>query len=100
MCRSVQGCWNGIGDAATPISKLETKNFFWHCFKYLERRQMFMRRRHMLGTRHLTICGYPTTQQERRVMRKSTWRQISCKHCLAMHAQDNGQHTAGRGVPA
>ena len=100
MCRSVQGCWNGIGDVATPIPKLETKNFFWHCFKYLERRQMFMRRRHMLGTRHLTICGYPTTQQERRVMRKSTWDQVSCKHCLAMHSQHDGQNTAGRGVPA
>ncbi len=94
------GRWNDIGSAAASIAKLETKNFFWHCFKYREQPQMVMRRRHMLGNRHLTICGYPTTQQERRVMRKSTWRQVSCKHCLAMHAQDNGQHTAGRGVPA
>ena len=45
-----------------------------------------MRRRHMLGNRHLTICGYPTTQQERRVMRKTHWEHVSCKHCLAMHA--------------
>ena len=44
-----------------------------------------MRRRHMLGNHHLTICGYPTTQQERRVMRKTHWEQVSCKHCLAMH---------------
>ncbi len=92
--------WNDIGSAAASTAKLETKNFFWHCFKYREQPQMVMRRRHMLGSRHLTICGYPTTQQERRVMRKSTWRQVSCKHCLAMHAQYDGQHTAGRGVPA
>ena len=45
-----------------------------------------MRRRHMLGNHHLTICGYPTTQQERRVMRKTPWEHVSCKHCIAMHA--------------
>jgi len=53
----------------------------------------------MLGNRHLTICGYPTTQQERRVMRKSTWEQVCCKHCLAMHTHHE-RDTAGRGVPA
>ena len=61
---------------------------------------MIMRRRHMLGHQRLTICGYPTTQQERRVMRKLTWDQVSCKHCLAMHTHHDGRDTAGRGVPA
>ena len=56
-----------------------------------------MRRRHILGNHCLTICGYPTTQQERRVMRKSTWEQVSCKHCLAMQ---NGLEAVGKGVSA
>ena len=59
-----------------------------------------MRRRHMLGNHRLTICGYPTTQQERRVMRRSTWEQVSCKHCLAMYVHHGGRDTAERGVPA
>jgi len=56
-----------------------------------------MRRRHMLGNRHLTICGYPTTQQERRVMRKTHWELVSCKHCLAMH---DSYPALGMEVPA
>ncbi len=85
---------------ATTIAKLETKNFFWRRFIYREHRRSVMRRRHMLGNRHLTICGYPTTQQERRVMRKLSWEQVSCKHCLAMHDHHDGHDNAGRGVPA
>ena len=56
-----------------------------------------MRRRHMLGNHRLTICGYPTTKQERRVMRKTHWEQISCKHCLAMH---DSHPALGLEVPA
>lgn len=56
-----------------------------------------MRRRHMLGNHRLTICGYPTTQQERRVMRKTHWEQVSCKHCLAMH---DSHPALGAEVPA
>ena len=99
MSKAWAGCWNGGGVTATVGAKLKTKNFFWHRFIYREHRRRIMRRRHMLGHHRLTICGYPTTQQERRVMRKSTWEQVSCKHCLAMHTHGE-RHTAGRGVPA
>ena len=100
MSKAYAGCWNGGGVTATVGAKLKTKNFFWHRFIYCEHRRMIMRRRHMLGHQRLTICGYPTTQQERRVMRKSTWKQVSCKHCLAMHAHHDGRGVTGRGVPA
>ena len=33
-------------------------------------------------------------------MRKLTWEQVSCKHCLAMHNHYGGLKAVGREVPA